>query len=161
RDVGGGLWATPLGPASGSLRSPIALAWRLQRSLILGWAIGLGAVGLVFGAVAESVGDIIRDNPALALAFERLGGRARLVDTFLATVMGLVGLIAAGYGVQATLRLQYEEHTGRAEPVLAAAVGRARWAASHLAFVVLGPAVALASAGLTTGLVHGLQVGDA
>jgi len=162
RDVGGGLFATRLGPAAAAagLRTPVALAWRLQRGLVLGWVIGLAAIGLVFGAVAESVGDIVRDNPILAQALERFGGRARLVDTFLATVMGLVGLIAAGYAIQATLRLRYEETTGRAEPLLATAVGRVGWAASHLVFAALGPAMALAAAGLATGVVHGLNTGQ-
>jgi ABC-2 type transport system permease protein len=36
-----------------------------------------------------------------------------------------------------------------------------RWAGSHLAFSLLGSTVALAVAGLTTGLAHGLNVGDA
>jgi len=160
RDVGGGLFPTRLGRPAGSLRTPVGLAWRQHRGLVAGWAVGLSAVGLVFGAVADSVGDIVRDNPALAEAFERLGGRARLVDTFLATVMGLVGLVAAGYAVQATLRLREEEITGRAEPVLATGVGRIAWAASHLGFALAGPAVVLAAAGFTTGAVHGLSTGQ-
>jgi ABC-2 type transport system permease protein len=39
-------------------------------------------------------------------------------------------------------------------------VPRARWTASHLLFALLGPAVVLAAAGLATGLVYGLDVGD-
>jgi ABC-2 type transport system permease protein len=74
--------------------------------------------------------------------------------------MALLGLIAAAYAVQATLKLQAEESSGRAEPVLATAVSRPRWASSHLTFSVLGPTTALAAAGLTTGLTHGLNSGD-
>ena len=51
------------------------------------------------------------------------------------------------------LRLRTEETDGRAEAVLATAVGRLRWAVSHLLVAVLGPAVALLAAGLTAGLV--------
>ena len=53
------------------------------------------------------------------------------------------GLIAAAYGIQATLRLRTEETAGRAEPVLATAVGRLQWAGSHLVFAILGPAAVL------------------
>lgn len=62
--------------------------------------------------------------------------------------------------MQAALRLRVEETGQRAEPVLATAVGRVRWAGSHLVFAVLGPALALAAAGTAAGLVHGLRVGD-
>jgi ABC-2 type transport system permease protein len=48
----------------------------------------------------------------------------------------------------------------RAEPVLATSVRRRRWAASHLTLALLGPAVALAAAGLASGLVYGVSVGD-
>jgi polyether ionophore transport system permease protein len=74
--------------------------------------------------------------------------------------MGILGLIAAAYAIQAILRLRSEETGGRAEPVLATAVGRLRWAASHLVFSVLGPAAALITAGLAGGLIYGLNTGD-
>ena len=73
--------------------------------------------------------------------------------------MGILGLIAAAYAIQATLRLRVEESSLRAEPVLATLVGRLRWAGSHLVFSVLGPTVALAAAGLAAGLAHGLNTG--
>ncbi|HEY3035461.1 MAG TPA: ABC transporter permease, partial [Streptosporangiaceae bacterium] len=53
-----------------------------------------------------------------------------------------------------------EETSQRAEPVLATAVGRLRWAGNHLLFSLLGPAAALATAGLAAGLTHGLNTGD-
>ena len=67
-----------------------------------------------------------------------------------------MGLIAAAQSVQAALRLRTEEEEGRAEPLLVATVGRVRWMASHLVFVLLGPAVSLFSAGLAGALVYGL-----
>src|SRR5262249_56950576 len=49
---------------------------------------------------------------------------------------------------------------GGAERVLAAGVGRIRWAWSHLVFAVAGPVVLLLLVGLTTGLVYGAHTGD-
>jgi putative exporter of polyketide antibiotics len=73
--------------------------------------------------------------------------------------MSILGLIAAAYAIQATLRLRSEESSLRVEPVLATAVGRVQWAGSHLTFSILGPATALVTAGLTTGLAYGLATG--
>jgi ABC-2 type transport system permease protein len=162
RDVGAGLLPARPGPATAapSLRSPLALAWRLHRSLLAGWIAGFAVVGVVLGGVASSVGDMVQGNQNLEEVFARLGGGSGLVDAYLASIMGILGLFAAAYAIQATLRLRVEEAGGRAEPVLATAVGRLRWAGSHLMIAVLGPAAALIAAGLTTGLAYGLSSGN-
>jgi ABC-2 type transport system permease protein len=86
-----------------------------------------------------------------------LGGNRSLVDTFLAATMGIVGVLASACAIQALLRLRSEEETARAEALLSTPVGRTRWAMSHVVFAALGPAVALAAAGLAAGLAHGLR----
>lgn len=163
RDIGAGLLPPRLGRAQArpGLRSPLALAWRLHRGLLCGWVAGFAVLGVVLGYLAGSIADLVRDAPQMADVFARLGGAAGLVDDYFATVTGLFGLIASAYAVQATLRARAEETGGRAEPVLATAVGRLRWLGGHLVFSLLGPAAALASAGVATGLAHGLDAGDA
>ena len=52
--------------------------------------------------------------------------------------MGIMGLIAAGYAISVVLRLRSDEAAGRAEPVLAAAVRRVRWAARPLTVAAVG-----------------------
>jgi len=74
--------------------------------------------------------------------------------------MGILGLVVAGYAVQAVLRLRVEETALRAEPVLATRVGRIRWACSHVLFAVVGSVLILAAAGLGAGLAHGLRSHD-
>jgi ABC-2 type transport system permease protein len=132
----------------------------LHRGLLAGWTATFAALGVLFGSTADGVGDMLRDNPSLRDFAVRTGDQAGLVDAYLAAILNLVGLIAAAYAVQATLRLRAEETSGRAEPVLATAVGRLPWAVSHLVFSVLGPTAALATAGLATGLAYGLSTGD-
>jgi ABC-2 type transport system permease protein len=163
RDVGAGLLPPRLGPAAAGagLATPIGLAWRLHRGLLLAWTVGLALLGLVLGGAATSVGDLLRDNPQMQAAFARLGGKAGLIDAYMAGIMGIMGLVVAGYAIQATLRMRAEESAGRLEPVLATAVGRLGWAASHLVFAALGPAVALAAAGAAAGLAYGGGSGDA
>ncbi|MDT3443995.1 ABC transporter permease [Pseudofrankia sp. BMG5.37] len=162
RDLGAGLLPDRLGPATArpAFGSPLALAWRLHRGLLAGWVAGFALLGVVFGGVASGVTDLVGDNPGLRDVFTRLGGRAELVSSYLASIMSLLGMIAAGYAIQAVLRLRAEEASGRAEPVLTTAVGRLRWATSHLVFAVLGPALAMLVAGAVTGLVYGANSGD-
>jgi ABC-2 type transport system permease protein len=162
RDLGAGVLPDRPGPANAapSLRSPLALAWRLHRGLLAGWIAGYAALGLVFGAVAQSVADLVNGNQGLTDVFTRMGGAAGLVDSYFASSAGLLGLIAAGYAVQATLRLRDEETTGHAEVVLTSAVGRLRWAGSHLVFALLGPALILAVAGVIEGVTYGLISND-
>ena len=69
-------------------------------------------------------------------------------------------MLAAGYAVQATLRLRAEEAGRRAEPVLATAVAADRWAGSHLVVAAAGSAAVLAVGGLLAGLAYGLRAGD-
>jgi ABC-2 type transport system permease protein len=157
RDIGAGLFPARPGPATAAagLRSPFALAWRLHRGLLLGWTLGFAAVGVVFGGVADSIVTLTNENSGLSDMFARLGGASTITDSYFASSAGILGLAAAGYAVQATLRLRDEETTGHAEVLLAEPVGRFRWVASHLVFALLGPAVVLAVAGLTEGLIHG------
>ncbi|MEV6601793.1 ABC transporter permease [Actinoplanes sp. NPDC051346] len=163
RDVGAGLVAPRPGPATAApaLRTPVALAWRLHRGLLAGWLAGFVALGLVFGGVVRSVADLTSGNPALARIFERMGGASGVTDSFLAGTTGLMGLIAAAYAVQATLRLRDEESAGHAELVLVAGASRLRWVGSHLLFSLVGPAVALAVGGAVYGVMAGLTLNDA
>ncbi|UQU64378.1 ABC transporter permease [Couchioplanes caeruleus] len=162
RDVGAGLIAPRPGPASAApgLRGPFALAWRLHRGLLLGWVAGFAALGLVFGGVAQSVAELTDDNADMAEVFARMGGASGAVDNFFVATSGILGLIAAAYAVQATLRLRDEESTGHAEMVLATATTRLRWIGSHLVFALAGPALALAAAGAVSGLTAGVSLDD-
>jgi ABC-2 type transport system permease protein len=157
RDFGDGLFPDRPGPATAkpSLRTPLALAWRLHRGLLAAWTISFFALGLVFGGVAGSIEDLSTENSGLTSILGRLGGTAAITDAYFATTAGILGLIAAGYGIQATLRLREEETTGHAEELLTDRVSRLNWATSHLVFSLLGPALVLAAAGLAEGLTHG------
>ncbi|MEV0662765.1 ABC transporter permease [Actinomadura luteofluorescens] len=162
RDVGAGVLPPRLGPADAprTLSGSLGLGWRLQSRALYGWLAGFAALGVVYGAVAGGVGDMVKDNPDLAKIFTRLGGQGGITDAYFASIMSMLGLIAAAYAVSATLRLRTEETAQRAEPLLATPVGRLRWASGHLVFALLGPVAGLGVAGLAAGLAHGLDTGD-
>lgn len=143
-----------------SLSGPFGLAWRLQRTTLLGWTTGFLCAGAVFGGIAQGASDLVGGNQQTREIVERMGGQQGLTEAFLATMAGLLGMVASLYAAGAVLRLRGEETGERAEPVLAGAVGRLRWAGSHLVIAYGGTAVILASGGLALGLAHGLSVDD-
>ncbi|MCX2947768.1 ABC transporter permease [Lentzea sp. NEAU-D7] len=160
RDVGLGLLPARLGPPQGTIGGPFGLAWRLQKGSLIGWSLALFAVGVIYGSVAQAVGQMVDDNPALGQIVSKIGGADAMVDAFFATITQLLGLISSIYLVQAVLRLRSEETSFRAEPILATPVSRWGWVASHAVFALVGGAVVLAASGLGLGLVYGAQTND-
>ncbi|MEU0482402.1 ABC transporter permease [Streptosporangium sp. NPDC006013] len=162
RDLGNGMFQARPGPADAApgLRSPLALAWRLHRGPLVSRTAGLALVGLAVGAISESLGALMENSGSTAReVLARLGGPGTLVDQFVAPMMTMLGLICSIFAVQAALLLRNEERDGRAEPLLATPVDRLRWAGSHLAFALLGPALGVLAFGSVAGLTHGLNTG--
>ncbi|MEU4811628.1 ABC transporter permease [Nocardia fluminea] len=162
RDIGAGLFADRPGPAVGgsALSGPVGLAWRLQRGSLLAWTTGFALYGLLIGGAVNSIGGMLDDSGSLRDVVTSLGGSADLEKSFIAYAVTMLAAAAAAYSVSAVLRLHEEEDSGRAETVLAASVGRVRYASSHLLFAIGGPAVALLTAGLAIGIVWGATDGD-
>lgn len=163
RDQGAGLLPDRPGraTASAALRGPFGLAWRLQRGALAGWAAGYAFIFAVCGAAAKGIGQLLGTSTALEREFTRLGGQAAITNAYLAALMLLAGLVAAAYAVSVIGRLRAEETGEAAEPVLATATGRVRWALSHIAVAAGGAALLLAVAGVATGLGYGLRTGSA
>ncbi|WP_019929290.1 ABC transporter permease [Nocardia sp. BMG111209] len=162
RDLGAGLIAERLGaPAAGAgLAGPFGLAWRLQRGTLLVWVIALALYGLLIGGVVHGIGGELGNSKAVSDVISRMGGGQALENAFLTIAFTMVGLGAAAYSISAALRLNAEESSDRAESVLTGAVGRMRWAASHLVFAFAGPALALLISGVLAGSLYGAAVGD-
>ncbi|TNC28480.1 ABC transporter permease [Amycolatopsis alkalitolerans] len=162
RDVGLSIYPSRPGPAVAApgLRSPLGLAWRLHRGLLIGWVAGFAVAGALFGALASGIGGLVGGSEQVREAFERMGGASAIVDAYLAAIANIFGMIAAVYAVQANLRMRSEETAVRLEPLLATHVRRLQWAGSHLAFSLLGSALLLAVGGTAAGLLHGLRISD-
>jgi ABC-2 type transport system permease protein len=161
RDYGAGLLPQRPGPpqAAPSLRSPLALAWRLHRGTLAGWIIGALVYGAVVGSAATGIGGLVGSGEVRRIMI-KLGGQAAVTNAYLAAIITFTGLIAAGYAISAVLRLRSEETAERADPVLATGTGRIRWGLGHLLIAAAGAALVLASMGLGTGLGYGLRAGD-
>jgi ABC-2 type transport system permease protein len=162
RDLGASLVPPRPGPADAapSLRTPLALAWRLHRPALAGWVAGALVYGAALGSIAQNIGSLLGSGTGVRNAIGRLGGQSGLADAYLATMMSIFGLVAAGYAISVVLRMWSDESSERAEPVLATAVSRLNWAASQLVIAVAGSALVLAAAGLGAGLASGLRGAD-
>ncbi|AZM54482.1 ABC transporter permease [Streptomyces sp. WAC 01529] len=159
RDVGMSFLPTRPGPARGRIGTAGALAWRLQRGAVFGWTAGFLLAGMVFGQMASGAADIVGDNESTRDIIERMGGGSGLTNAFLATMTGLFGMVAGLYVASSVLRLHGEETSQRAEPVLAGAVGRLRWAAGHLVIAFGGTVLLMAVCGAGMAIGHGGEAG--
>src|SRR6202022_3165414 len=140
--------------ASAMLRGPFGLAWRLQRAMLVAWMIGLCLPGLLIGSVVNSVGATVGDSATMRDIVSRLGGSQALEEAFITIAFSILAVVAAASAISSTLRLYQEENTVRGEAVLASAVSRIRWAASHIVFAIIGTAVAMMAAGAVAGLIY-------
>ena len=162
RDVGAGMRAVrPGAPAAApSLLSPLGLAWRLQRGVLLGWAVAMVVLGATYGGVGDEIEDMVGDSDAMADFIEQLGGTGTLTENYFATTLLFAGIAASGYAIQTLLRMRSEEAADRVEPVLATSVSRTRWMWSHIVIAVLGVVALVVLMGLSTGVTYGLVIGD-
>ncbi|WP_373862856.1 ABC transporter permease, partial [Nocardia amamiensis] len=162
RDTGSGLIAELPGPstASAGLSGPLGLAWRLQRGTLVAWTIGFALYGLLIGGAVNSVGDMLDGSEAVRDMVTRMGGSQELQESFITYAITMLAAAAAAYSISAALRLHDEESSTRVESTLSGAVGRARYALSHIGFALLGPAAALLVAGAAIGVVYGASDGD-
>lgn len=160
RDLGHGLLTQRPGVPNGSprLSSPLALAVRLQRVGVIGWALGIGILGLFMGLVADQA-DALAGNEAVAKMLSQQGS-GTLTQSFLATIMLMNALLASGFFVSSTLRLRSEERDLRVSPMLATPVSRRQWLWSHPTVAVVGGTGVMVFGGLLTGLGDAIGVGD-
>ncbi|MGW5718576.1 ABC transporter permease [Amycolatopsis sp. NPDC003865] len=160
RDLGAGLLPDHPGPAGAgkSLRSPWALAWRLNRGTLAVWASAYVLLGMVCGSLAGTVGSMLTNAQAQAM-ITALGGEKGISDAFLAAELAMAGVITSTYVIAVLARLHAEERALRVEPLLAAAVDRRRLLGGYLVFAAVAPAVLLAALGLAAGLTNGAHTG--
>ncbi len=161
RDLGAGLLRQRPGPATGSprLRSPLAMAVRLQRASLVGWAIGMATMGFFFGLVADEAGSML-ENEAIAEIIAQAGVGSP-VDAFLATMVLMLVLLASGFTISSVLRIRSEERAGRLSPVLSGPVSRSRTMLSGLVVAMVGSMGIVMAGGVSLGTGTVVQGGDA
>lgn len=162
RDLGAGLLARRPGRATASrqMTHPLGLSLRMARGLIAGWMVGLFVTGVVVGAIADDIDQMLADNPQMAEFFTQLEG-ASLIDTYLSTSLMMLGLIAAGLSITLVLVAHADESNGRAAWMLAGPLSRTRWLMSHLVTSTIGTLAAIGASGLGVGIAYAWVADDA
>lgn len=160
RDVGAGLRTERTGAATGSalLGTPVGFAWRLQRASVVWWSIAMLLFGSAYGSAIDVV-ESYEGNQAVQEIIKNLGG-ATLTESWLAMIIALLSVVCTIFAVIAALRPRREETSGRAESVLATALSRSRWLASHVAIAMLGGVFLLLVTGVGLGLGAAVGSGD-
>ncbi|MDX5455642.1 MAG: hypothetical protein LPK27_23165, partial [Rhodococcus sp. (in: high G+C Gram-positive bacteria)] len=88
------------------------------------------------------------------------GSTAKIVDGYMSLTGYTMAFISSCFSILSVRRLRSEEQSGRIEPVLATATGRAGWMAAGLSVTALGVVALLALAGLGTGLGAAASTGE-
>lgn len=160
RDLAAGIWPDRLGEATAPtwLRSPLSLAFRLQRTGLAWWSFALLAAGIIFGAFVQPMAQNAAGMPEEILTV--FGGADQMVDGYLGFMSLYYALMAAVYAILSIQALRGEEQATRTEPILATSVSRTSWLLSWTTITACGTLWLLALAGLGNGLGAALSTGD-
>ncbi|EAF0599873.1 ABC transporter permease [Listeria monocytogenes] len=150
RDLGGGFIHERNGKpyASPHFKTPLALAWRLQRGMLIAWVIAYTVMGAVIAFLTPSIENMLSGTnflPELS-AIEGSTGKA-----ILAILSYILSEILVAYVIMTVLRIRDEEASIHADILLSRPVSRIKFAASHILIGFLGSAVAISIFGALTG----------
>ncbi|MFV8830298.1 ABC transporter permease [Alkalihalobacterium sp. APHAB7] len=133
RDLGAGFLQSRPGKkhASRFLQSPFGLAFRLQRTGIIAWAIGMFILGASYGSVLGDLEYFFDSNEMMAEFLAPVEGFS-LVEQFLPMLMLVISIICTVPALLFVLKLKNEEKKNMTEHLLARAVSRTRLMGSYL-----------------------------
>lgn len=165
RDIGAGLIQPRPGPprASRALTRPLGLALRLQRGTVVGWLSALAVYGLVIGGMGNSVEGVLNSSPAFKEAFLKGAASstgAALLDSYFASLLVVLAILAAAFTIGAALRPHSEETRGRAELPLLTPIGRVRWAGEYILIAAIASLGLITLLGTAIGVGLGVSSGD-
>lgn len=156
RDFGTGLLPQRPGPVFWrvSQRGAVfSLAFRLQRSSVITWAVAFVVLSGVFGMITSTMGDLFAQDPTLAKIFAAGATTAgAMTAAYVVTLISVLGIIATAFGIQSALRLFGEESDDRVELALSTALSRWRLFASHAVIALAAPAAVLLAGSLLVGI---------
>jgi ABC-2 type transport system permease protein len=150
RDMGGSYLRESRGRvyARKSFKSPLGLAWRQQKGMLLVWTLAYAVMGLIIASLVPNINKMLEGTTFLPELSRILGGAG---NAFLAILAYILTQVLTAYAIMAILRMCEEESMTRTEMVLASAASRIRYAAGHLFITFIGSALAIAIFGLCIG----------
>lgn len=154
RDYGQGLVPPRRGPARAGLDATLpGFVTKLNAATVVAWWAGFVILGVVLGNLSTSIGGVLSDNPLVSgIIASGATSEDELVFCFVATILSLLGMTAAVFGIQIADKLYTEETAYRVEPLLATAVRRREHFAIYVTVALIGPALALTTGGAAVAL---------
>ncbi|PIC73635.1 ABC transporter permease [Sporosarcina sp. P17b] len=149
RDIGSGLIPSRNGRAHASvlLRSPIGLAWRLQRTTFLSWSIGMLVLGVSYGSVLGDLDAFFQDNDMLASMIVA-DENSSLTAQFLPMLMAVLAFISTIPALLSIHKVVGEERKSRVDILLSRSVSRTALFMSYLVLACITAVMMLSFAAL-------------
>ncbi|QMU08502.1 permease [Levilactobacillus suantsaii] len=131
RDLGAGILTIRAGRATAAraLRGPITLLWRQEYRVIMGWVLGITVLGAAYGAVFDTIGDILKTNPTMQQVFGTNALHAanhQLILTYSSTIALVLTAVASIPGLQLIFKLYHDDLSGWLDALYARPVSRQR-----------------------------------
>lgn len=157
RDIGGAIFMDQTGSAAAkpSFNSPVALAWKTHKGMLMGW---LAAIILVIGAFASISPSM---SGSISSAFEEIAGDNWMEGMtmnllFLNIMIYILSIFVGLYSLIAMNNLKKEEMDGRNEIILDKKIKRKEYMFSFVLVALLGSAIILITMGLTGGIIYSM-----
>jgi ABC-2 type transport system permease protein len=133
RDTGSGVFAARKGKtrAGRFLKSPLGLAWRLEKNSLYAWIIGIFVLGISYGAVVPQLSQFAEKNDMMRKMMEANGANS-LLEGFMSMLAAIIMLVASVPVINAVNKLCHEEKRGRVEPILTKSVSRSKLLSSYI-----------------------------
>ena len=120
RDIGAGVFAVRPGPVAGRIAGPWSLTFRLHRTSLALWTLGVAVMSALFGAMAPGFDDLLSGVGGRDLV-DRLGG------TFIAALLPVASIVITCFPISVISHAHQDEEVGRTGLALSTATSRARW----------------------------------
>ena len=133
RDVGAGIISSRPGRkhASRLLQSSLGLAFRIQRTSIITWAIGMLILGVSYGSVFGDLESFFSGNEIVSQMLTPVEGLT-LTEQFVSMLMSVISMISTVPALMFLFKLKGEEKQNRTEHLLTRAVSRYKLLGSYL-----------------------------
>ena len=160
RDLGAGLLPTRQGKSHASrfLRSPFALALKLQKTTIISWLLAMFVLGIAYGSLLGDLEGFVNNSEMILQMLPDFEGM-NLTESFITMLMTIVSVLGTIPVVMFVLKLSSEEKKTRTEPLLTSPISRNKLIYSYIVIgLVSAVLMQLASMiGLWSGAVFAME----
>jgi ABC-2 type transport system permease protein len=150
RDVGESIFADKdvSKPRTMLLKSPIGLAFRINRAVTLAWVGAIAFAGFVYGLLAKTAAQAISQSTKTEKIIHRLALGGGAVASFMGITFFLIMLLLMYYSISAVGRMREDEAKGYLDNLFVRPISRMRWLLGRL-IIIFG---SILSAGILGGV---------